>query len=213
MPFHYEMSDAVFMAPPLLTRAGKLTGNDAYFDMVARHVRFMQRLLLRTDGLYRHSPLADVAWGRGNAFPVLGLALVLSDFPQSHPAYPQLMNAYLAHLESLRAWQRADGLWRQVIDVPGSFAELSATAMLGIAIKRGLDRGWLATDIYQPVLDKIWQAVQVRTGFDGVFIDVCTSTGKLDSLEAYLDRLAILDRDDRAGGMVMNLAVEMMAID
>ncbi len=209
MPFHNEMSDSVFMAPPLLVHAGLFTGEDRYFDMAARHVSFMQNLLLREDGLYRHTPLADVAWSRGNAFPALGLAFVLSDFPTEHPAYPGLLNSYQEHLLTLIGYQNSDGLWHQVLDYRGSFPELSSTAMIGIAIKRGLDRGWLDETTYRPVLDAIWRAVLVRTSFSGEFIDVCTSTGKMPTLEAYLDRPAILGVDDRAGGMIMNLAIEI----
>ncbi len=209
MPFHNEMSDSVFMAPPLLTKAGKLTGNTRYFDMVERHVGYMQDLLLREDGLYNHSPLADVVWSRGNAFPALGLALVLTDFPEDHPAFARLRESYVSHLESLLPFQNADGLWRQVIDYPGSYPELSSTAMIGFAIKRGLDRGWLEQELYRPVLNSIWEAVLTRTSAGNEFIDVCTSTGKMPSLDDYLDRLAIVGRDDRAGGMVMNLAIEL----
>ncbi|MDA0280826.1 MAG: glycoside hydrolase family 88 protein [Proteobacteria bacterium] len=210
MLFHNEMSDSVFMAPPLLVHAGVFTGEDKYFNMAARHITFMQKLLLREDGLYRHSPLADVAWSRGNAFPALGLALVLSDFPPEHPAFSDLLNSYRDHLKSLIPHQNADGLWYQVVDYKGSFPELSSTAMIGIAIKRGLDKGWLDVASYRPVLDAIWRAVLVRTSLSGEFIDVCTSTGKMPTLEAYLNRPAILGLDDRAGGMIMNLAIEML---
>jgi rhamnogalacturonyl hydrolase YesR len=203
------MSDSVFMAPPLLASAGRLTGNAAYFDMAARHVSFMQEMLLRDDGLYDHSPLTRAAWSRGNAFPALGLALLLSDFPADHPAFADLLESYRSHLRTLLRFQDADGLWREVIDYPGSFAELSSTAMLGLAIKRGLARGWLDGTVFQPALDRAWRAVLARSSFDGDFIDVCTSTGKQQTLDDYLDRPALSGRDDRAGGMVMNFAIEM----
>lgn len=209
-PFHNEMSDSVFMAPPLLVKAGKLSGETRFFDMAARHIAFMQEMLRREDGLYRHSPLADVAWSRGNAFPALGLALSLSDLPLSHPAYGAVLESYVQLLATLLPYQDADGMWREVIDHPGAFAEITSTAMIGIAIKRGIDRGWLERSLYAPVLEKAWQAVLARTSLDSEFVDACTSTGKLDSLEAYLDRPAILGRDDRAGGMVMNFANEML---
>jgi unsaturated rhamnogalacturonyl hydrolase len=209
MPMHSEMSDSVFMATPLLVKVGKLTGDSKYFDMAFRHVAYMQSLLLRDDGLYNHSPLADVAWSRGNAFPVLGLALSLSNFPESHPGYEILKNSFLQHLDALRPYQDIDGMWLEVIDYPGSFAELTTTAMIGIAIKRGLDSGLLQANIYQPILSQIWDAVRIRTSLQGEFINACTSTGKMQSLDAYLDRLAVLGRDDRAGGMVMIFANEM----
>ena len=55
-----------------------------YFDMCVRHIQFMLRLNLRPDGLHRHSPLSQAAWGRGNGFPALGLALSLSALPADH---------------------------------------------------------------------------------------------------------------------------------
>ncbi|MDA1371677.1 MAG: glycoside hydrolase family 88 protein [Proteobacteria bacterium] len=211
-PMHNEMSDAFFMATPLLTKVGKLTGDPKYFEMAARHVNYMRNLLLRDNGLYRHSPEADVAWSRGNGFPALGLALTLSDLPQSHPAYGSILDAFVNHLQALRPHQDEDGMWHEVIDYPGSFAEITSTAMIGIAMKRGIDRGWLPANVYQAMLDKSWRAVSSRTSFDGEFINACTSTGKMTSLDAYLDRLAIFGRDDRAGGMVMNFAIEMAGI-
>ncbi|MDD9890232.1 MAG: glycoside hydrolase family 88 protein [Gammaproteobacteria bacterium] len=212
VPMHYEMSDAFFMATPLLAKAGVLTGDNKYFDMAIRHVSFMRNMLLRDNGLYRHSPDADVAWSRGNGFPALGLALTLSDFPKDHPARDVLLGMLIHHLEALLPYQDADGMWHEVIDFPGSFAEITSTAMIGIAIKRGLDQGWLPEDRYSLALDKAWEAVKIRTSFDGVFINACTSTGKMPSLDAYLDRLAIFDKDDRAGGMVMNFALEMASL-
>lgn len=208
-PMHYEMSDSFFMATPLLAKAGALTGEEKYFDMAIRHVTYMRNMLLRDNHLYRHSPEADVAWSRGNGFPAFGLALTLSDFPKEHPARDLLLGYLVDHLEALLPYQDFDGMWHEVIDHPGSFAEITSTAMIGIAIKRGLDNGWLNEETYRPALEKAWEAVSIRTSFDGVFINACTSTGKMPSLEAYLDRLAIFDRDDRAGGMVMNFAIEM----
>ena len=96
MPFHDEMSDSVFMATPIVAKAGALTGESKYFDMAARHVAFMRKLVLRPDGLYRHSPLTDAAWGRGNAFPALGMALTLEAFPKTHPEYEHLLQAFRA---------------------------------------------------------------------------------------------------------------------
>lgn len=211
-PMHYEMSDSFFMATPLLAKAGALTGNEKYFDMALRHVTYMRNMLLRDNRLYRHSPEADVAWGRGNGFPALGLALTLSDFPATHPGRDLILGMLVDHLEALLPYQDFDGMWHEVIDYPGSFSEISSTAMIGTAIKRGLDKGWLQKETYQPVLDRAWKAVKIRTSVDGVFINACTSTGKMTSLDSYLDRLAIFDHDDRAGGMVMNFAIEMAGL-
>ena len=212
MPYHGEMSDSFFMAIPLLAKAGKLTGERKYFDMAARHFEFMRSLVQRPDGLYRHSPLTDAAWGRGNAFAALGLALAMSDFPADHPAYEPMVSALVQHLNGLIPLQNEDGLWRQVVDHPGSYAEFSATAMIGVAIMRGIRNGWLDASTYRPVVDRAWHAIVERVGPDGVLFDVCESTNKQPTLDAYLDRAAILARDPRGGGMALIFATEMAGL-
>ena len=45
MPFHSEMSDAVFMAGPILAATGKLTGERKYFDAAVTHFASMRKLV------------------------------------------------------------------------------------------------------------------------------------------------------------------------
>lgn len=209
MPLHNEMSDAVFMACPILAKAGKLTHERKYFELALHHLEFIQKLCLRPDGIYRHSPLDQTAWGRGNAFPALGLALTLSDLPRSDPAFQKILSAYRSHMEALVRFQDDSGMWRQVIDLPGSYPEFSATAMITTAMLRSIRSGWLDAGQYQPRVDKAWRALRMRISADGRLVDVCESTGKQPSLEGYLNRLAILDQDARGGGMALFLATEM----
>lgn len=212
MPYHDEMSDSLFMATAILARAGTLTGERRYFDMAARHIAFMQTLVFRPDGLYRHSPLTDAAWGRGNAFPALGLALTLASFPKDHPGFPAILRTFQQHMESLGRFQDADGLWRQVIDHPGAYPELSATAMIGTSMLTGIRNGWLDAKQYQPRVDAAWRAVVQRVGSDGSLLDVGESTNKQRSLEDYLRRAAITGREARGGAMVMIFATELAGL-
>jgi unsaturated rhamnogalacturonyl hydrolase len=208
MPLHDEMSDAVFMGCPILAKAGKLTGDSRYFEMSLSHLRLMQKLCLRPDGLYRHSPLTDAAWGRGNAFPALGLALALSDIPQDHPAFREMLHSYQEHCAKLARQQDADGMWHEVINRPDSYAEYSATAMIATALLRGVSKGWLG-DSYRPRIKMAWSAISARTGSEGSLVNVCESTGKQKSLEDYLNRKAIQGRDARGGAMGLLFAVEV----
>ena len=205
MPLHNEMSDSVFMGTPILAAAGKLTGDPKYFDMALRHFRFMQKLDLRADGLYRHSPLDEAAWGRGNAFPALGLALTLEYFPKND----EVLAAYRHLMETLARFQDADGMWRQVIDVPGTYQEPSATSMIAVAMQKGIRHGWIPAGKYRPLVERAWSGVKARVGADGQLIDVCTGTGKQPNLKAYLDRTAILGLDPRGGAMALLLATEL----
>jgi rhamnogalacturonyl hydrolase YesR len=209
MPFHGDYSDAFFMATPLLAKVGKLSGDPRYFDMALRHVEFLHSKLLRADGLYNHWPRAEAAWGRGNAFVALGLALALSDIPVTHPAHARLLALYQQHIETLLNYQDVDGMWHNIIDMPGSWGELSATAMIATAIQRGVDNQWLDA-FYQNVVERAWEAVVLRTDDDMGFTDVCESTPGQDSFDAYLNRKALQGRDERAGGMMLLFAAERL---
>jgi unsaturated rhamnogalacturonyl hydrolase len=208
MPLHDEMSDSVFMACPILASAGKLTGEARYFDMADRHFSFMQKLCLRPDGLYRHSPLSEAPWGRGNAFPALGLAWTLSHFPSDHQAYNRMLRAFQDHMAALARFQDANGMWREVIDQRGSYPEYSATAMIATAMLMGIKHGWLESTSYRSRVDFAWRAILAGTSADGRLMDVCESTGKQKSLKDYLHRAAILDRDARGGAMALLFATE-----
>lgn len=212
MPFDDEMGDSAFMAIPLLTRAGKLTGNGKYFDMAVRHLTFMQKLVLRPDGLYRHSPSTDAAWGRGNAFPALGLMLALSDVPLDSPQFSPLLRAFRNHMAALSRFQDEDGLWRQVIDHPGAYSEFFATAIIATAMLRGVNNGWLEWDDFQPLVEKAWHAILARTAPDGRLLDVCESTNKQPSLEDDLGCPAIAERDPGGGAMALMLALEIAGL-
>ncbi len=209
MPFHSEMSDSVFMGCAILAEVGALTGDTKYFEQCLRHLRFMQALCLRPDGIYRHSPLDASAWGRGNGFPALGHALSLSALPADSAEFTAFLSSYRQHLQALKPHQDPTGAWHQVIDHPESYAEFTSTCMISFAIVRGLRRGWLDADEWQPVVDKAWTAVRSRIGPGGQLVDVCTGTGKMKSLRDYYDRTAILGRDERGGAMALMLATEL----
>jgi len=213
MPLHGGWSDSLFMDVPILAMAGSLTGERRYFDMAARHVAFMQKIVLRPDGLYRHQSSTEAAWGRGNAFPALGLALTLSEFPKDHTDFPRLLASYRTHMAALARFQDENGMWRNVIDRPGAYPEYSATAMIATAMLRGIRNGWIDRETYEPLIRKAWTAILARTGADGRLVDVCESTGTRGLTdEDYLRRTAILGRDDRGGGMAMFLATELAGL-
>ena len=212
MPLHDQMSDAVFMGCPILAAAGKLTGDTGYYARSLEHLRNMQALCLRPDGLYRHSPLNEAAWGRGNAFPALGLAWALTWIPESDPAFVPMRTAFQRHLAALAPYQDEDGMWHEVIDQPGVWPEFSATAMIGTAMQMGVRRGWLEARTFQDRIDRAWRAVSARTAPDGSLLDVCESTGKQKSAADYLRRAALAGRDPRGGAMALLFAVTMAGL-
>ena len=209
MPMHSEMSDSVFMGCPILAEVGALTGDTRYFDQCVRHLRFMQKLCRRDDDIYRHSPLDEAAWGRGNGFPALAMALSLSALPEDSQQHAECLQACRAQLAALRKHQDPTGMWRQVIDREESYREFTCTCMITFAIVRGIRSGWLDESEWTPVAEKAWTALKARIAPDGRLVDVCTGTGKQKNLRAYYDRTAILGPDDRGGAMALMVATEI----
>lgn len=209
MPAHNEMSDAVFMACPILVETGVQTGEKKYLKMAGKHFAFMQNLVLRPDGIYRHSPLCETAWGRGNGFPALGLAWSLTALPEDHALFPEFRQAFQKHMAALKKHQDPTGMWHQVVDDDGSYRELSSTCMITFSLIRGVRKGWLKEADYRPAIEKAFRAIKTRIAADGTLVDVCTGTGKQKSLRDYYDRKAILGKDARGGAMALLVTTEM----
>jgi hypothetical protein len=78
-------------------------------------------------------------------------------------------------------------------------------------MQRGLERGWLdEARGYRAAVARAWGAVKARAGAGGTFIDVCESTARIETLDGYLDREALLGPDARGGAMALLFATELM---
>ncbi len=112
------------------------------------------------------------------------------------------------HLEALRAYQHGSGMWRQVVDAPGSYLEFSVTCMVGYALARGLRLGWLDASLRETLM-RAWQGVAARIDDAGGLVDVCTGTGVQQNLRGYLDRPAIFGIDERGGALALWFVTEL----
>ncbi len=210
MPFHNEMSDAVFMGGPILARTGQISGDRKYFDQSVANYKFIRDLCLRKDGIYRHSPLDESAWGRGNGFPAIGLAMILESLPKDHPEHGFVVKSLSGHLRALKPFQDKDGMWHQVIDHPESYPEFTCTCMISYATLVAIRLGHLEKSEWKDALLLSWKAINQRVVAGGREVrGSCTGTGKQTSLEAYLTRPEINGYDDRGGSMALLFAHEM----
>ena len=196
-------SDDFFLGTIAAIRAGDEDGLAAAVRLVLATAARLQQ----PDGLLHHDAAAPIAWGRGNGFGALGLAELLTALPDDHPDRAGILDIHRRHLEAMRAQQAPDGMWRQIVDVPGSYRETSVTAMTLTAMARGIRRGWL-DESYRPVVDRAWRALLAHVADDGTLVDVCFSTGAGPTERHYLDRPAVNGADDRGGAMVLGAALE-----
>src|SRR6185295_4513505 len=96
----------------------------------------------------------------------MGLMEALTYLPADHPRRGALADAYRKQMAALRKVQTPEGSWRQVIDHPESYREVTATAMNLAAMARGIRLGWLERD-YLPVVERAWRGLSARIADDG----------------------------------------------
>ena len=196
-------TDDMFMMGSVLSRAG----NTAW-SQVSTMLTTWANKLQRPDGLFIHANDGPHAWGRGNGFALLGITEALTRLPVSGST-PALLHIYRTHVAALAKHQSDDGSWRQVIDEPASYRELTSTAMIVAALSRGVARGWIDRATYLPIIDKGWSAVAARVMADGTVRDVCSGTGAGPTKEYYLNRPVVNGADDRGGAMALLAAIEV----
>ncbi len=206
--FDFRVEDMYYVAT-VLGQAYCLIGNNRYSQLLEMYIRSCLRSgVQRPDGLFDHSQGARFPWGRGNGFAALGYAEAITYLAPNSPVRSDLVKAHRTHLAALLAHAAPSGKQRQLADFPGSYEELSATCMLGVALARGVRLGWL-DDSYAEGLNRCWNAASEAIADDGRLVDVCAGTGPQMSVREYLDRPAVSGFDDRGGAMAMWFALEM----
>ena len=201
----YRTED-MFFAGAILGRAYALTGDVSYLDI---QTAFLMDAKIQLDsGLFKHCRSVPYHWGRGNGFAALGYSETLTYLPDDHVHRDGLVSIHKRHLDALMAHQRPSGVFSQLLDLPGTYQELTSVCMVGYAVARGLRMGWL-DESYREFVDSLWEAASERIGPDGEVVDGCTGTGAVNDRRFYIDRAAEYGQDDRTGNLALWFAVEM----
>ena len=202
-------TDDMFMASSVLSRrGGETTTQRALHLLLVAYIKKLQR----PEGLFIHAENGPHAWGRGNGFALLGLTEALTHLPSTWQGRDEVLDSYRRQVAALAKHQSDDGSWRQVVDEPASYRELTVTAMTVAALARGISRGWIDRATYEPIMNRGWQAVAARVNADGTVKDVCSGTGAGATKEYYLNRPVVTGADDRGGAMALLAAIEMASL-
>jgi unsaturated rhamnogalacturonyl hydrolase len=165
--------DALFMAPGVVSRLGKITGQATYYAFLDKMWSATQAGLLNpATGLFWRDATfvgGSVYWSRGNGWVMAGLVRVLEDLPTTDAQY----DAYVALLKSMTAaivpYQQADGTWHSDLTHPTKYnnPEVSGTGLITYAIAYGINHGLLDKSVYLPVVAKAWKALAGCVGPSG----------------------------------------------
>ena len=201
----------MFYAGAMLGRAFRSGGEARYANLLADFL-LDGGDVQEDNGLFRHARSAPFYWSRGNGFAALGYAEALTYLPAEHPARAELLSRHRRHLDALLRRQQPWGTFGELVDLPGAWGELTATAMVGYALARGLRMGWLpdaADGGYAAGLASCWRALTERIDAAGGVVDGCISTGVMPDRRAYLHRAAVSGHDDRTGSLALWFVCEM----
>jgi unsaturated rhamnogalacturonyl hydrolase len=189
--------DDMYMITAVQVQAYRATHDPKYIDRAALTMTAYLDKLQQPNGLFFHAPDSRFYWGRGNGWVAAGMAELLRSLPSKHPKRERILEGYRKMMASLLKFQTENGLWRQLIDKPESWAETSSTGMFTFAMVTGVKNGWLDPRTYGPAARRAWLGLVSYIDADGYVRDVCVGTNKANQevgpdeaaqLKFYLDR-------------------------
>ena len=171
--------DALFMAPPVLTRMSIATGDPKYRLFMERewatttqslydpghHLYFRDARYL-TKKERNGQPLF---WSRGNGWVMGALAMVLQTLPAADPLRPQFEQQLRDMAAQVASIQGQDGLWRSGLLDPDSYPlpEISGSAFFTYAMASGINQHILDRNQYLPVIERSWKGILSHIYADG----------------------------------------------
>jgi rhamnogalacturonyl hydrolase YesR len=173
--------DALFMAPPVLTRMHTVTNDKRYLDLLhSLYWDSTEFLLDKEENLYfrdagyffdrRQSPGGKkVFWSRGNGWVYAGLIRVLDTLPPDDPQRGKYIELFQKMTASILKYQDDDGLWRASLNEPGwvKEPETSGTGFFCYGLLAGVNRGYLDRDTHLPHALRAWRGLVSHVSDEG----------------------------------------------
>src|SRR5438128_4273417 len=170
--------DDMFMITAVQVQGYRATHDVRYLDRAAATMAAYLDKLQQPNGLFFHAADSPFYWGRGNGWVAAGMTELLRTLPKSNPRRARILDGYMKMMASLLKFQGEDGLWRQLIDHPESWAETSSTGMFTFAMVTGVKNGWLPAKTYGPAARKAWLGLVKHIDSEANVQDVCVGTNK-----------------------------------
>lgn len=207
--------DALFMAPPVLTRLHTITGEKKYLDFLDTMWWDTTDFLFDKDeGLYYRDknyigrPNANgkkVFWARGNGWVMGGTVRVLQHLPKSHPTRARYIQLLKTMAASVARVQGADGRWHPSLLDPleAPMPETSSTGFFCYALAWGVNHGHLERKTYLPVIRKAWAGLVASVGEDG-------KLGWVQQIGAAPAKVTAADNQEYGSGALLLAGSEMI---
>ncbi|QNI38232.1 glycoside hydrolase family 88/105 protein [Edaphobacter albus] len=171
--------DALYMAPPVLSRMYLATGDKKYLDYMDHEWWLTSKTLYnQQDHLYfrderyltqKQANGKNLYWSRGNGWVMGGLVKVLEIMPKNYPTRAKYVEQFKQMAEEVKSIQSKDGLWRSGLLDPDAYdlPEISGSAFFTYAIAYGINEHILDRKTYLPVVEKSWAGMLKHVYADG----------------------------------------------
>ncbi len=180
--------DALYMAPPVLTRLHAATGDDRYLQLMHElywdttdflydpHANLFYRdLRYFPEGTSQANEWAGVEesaktfWSRGNGWVYAGLIRTLDYLPENDPYRPRYLQLFREMTQKLVTLQGSDGLWRSHLNRPDldQVPETSGTAFFSYGLLAGINRGYLDEKSYLAPALRGWRGLVGKIDANG----------------------------------------------
>ncbi len=208
-------ADDAFMAVSFLSRMGKFTGDNKYFDDAATQILNYTKYLWSVEKkLYYHYYHTDnnehgvAHWSRANGWVFMATADLLSMIPQNHPMREAVIENFKMQASGVARYQGKNGLWHQMLDKVDSYEEITGTAMFVYGMAKGVKNGWLHPDFIY-VAEQGLKGMMTKISDNGDVTAICVGTGIMPSLTFYYNR-PVQSNDPMGEGPVLRALVEMI---
>jgi len=207
---HQLWVDGVFMGQMFLARYGKTIGDNVYaYGEVTRQMKLALKHCLKPNGLLLHgwdeskeagwankeTGQAAEVWSEGLGWYAVLIADVFDYLPKTNPGYPYLLSALQNLCKGLKDVQDPKtGMWCQVVDKydePGNWNETSGTGMYLYLLKKGIDKGFISSEEYSPIVKKAYEGIVKKTRLNEKgYIDLidCSSIGIQNTYQDYISQ-------------------------
>lgn len=217
-PSRYTLwADDLYMGTIFLSKMGRQTGENKYFDDAILQVKnFTKYLYNNNNGLYYHCWYSDnrtngvAHWSRCNGWVMMAQAELLESLPKNHPMRIKLIKILEQHIIGVSKYQDISGLWHQLIDKNDSYLETSGTAMFVYSIAKAVNNGWIDKR-YTSIALEGWKGIKRNIQEDGQVKGICIGTGIENHISYYYNRPTPLN-DIHGLGPVLMAGIEVLKL-
>jgi rhamnogalacturonyl hydrolase YesR len=211
--------DDMFMGLPFVVHSARIAPTKAlqqrYYDDAAKQVMAFASILFDDkDALFHHAShsrrpgVKYPYWLRANGWGLWAITEVLTYLPSSHPLYADILQLYRRHTARLISLQDSSGMWHNIADHAETRLETSGTAIITLALARGVRMGWLPKEQYAAAALQAWKALEKRIDPAGEVTDIIVGSFTNTNI-AYYEQQPLVKSDSHGVFCVVMCAMEV----